>query len=296
MAVEGFEGFSSADALRANPCNASSGPVGSANATITDITDAHEALALLQGSRRGAGKTKLKCLSAPLGNPTGRQACSQRAAQSRHCRGWAGEAAAGGVFASPHVPRGLALHLVGRPLVLSKQPYHGRQLKSRLVPQSSQRRARRGPVVPALEGPQKYRERGFGAAAPSQELHQQLQARAAPWEKPCRPTTRKRHMHPRAQSHNSTPLICHFENQKLTRWPLHFRCSTPERTKGQSAIPQRPCSPRETLTSAMPQILSLASLALQACHTQLAANFHAPSGSLVAKSFAADGICSDIEG
>lgn len=28
VAVEGFEGFSSADALRANPCNASSGPVG----------------------------------------------------------------------------------------------------------------------------------------------------------------------------------------------------------------------------------------------------------------------------
>lgn len=29
MAVEGFEGFSSADALRAHPCSASSGPVGS---------------------------------------------------------------------------------------------------------------------------------------------------------------------------------------------------------------------------------------------------------------------------
>lgn len=29
MTVEGFEGFSSADALCANPCNASSGPVGS---------------------------------------------------------------------------------------------------------------------------------------------------------------------------------------------------------------------------------------------------------------------------
>lgn len=44
-----------------------------ANATITDT---HVALAALQGSRRGAGKAKLKRSFAPLGNPAGSTAAS----------------------------------------------------------------------------------------------------------------------------------------------------------------------------------------------------------------------------
>ena len=82
------------------------------------------ALALLQGSGRGAGKAKLKHSFAPLGNPAGSAAAQSRQSVQSPAREWSapfrgaaaatvggGEAAVGWEFLRSHVPRGLALRL-----------------------------------------------------------------------------------------------------------------------------------------------------------------------------------------
>jgi hypothetical protein len=139
----------------------------------------------------------------------------------------AGEAAIGWEFLRPHVPRDLTLRFVRRPLVLSKQQFHGRQLESRRVPRASHCCAKRvlsfrrplsrggpgGTQRPKLvqedatvyEAHRSTANEELGAAAPSQELHVQLQARHALSKKPCLSTTGNSHILPRSQSSNSTP-------------------------------------------------------------------------------------------
>lgn len=70
--VEGFEGFSSAEALCANPCNALD------LSAAANVALPLRAVLARQGSRRGAGKAKLKRFFAPLGNPAGDTAAQSR--------------------------------------------------------------------------------------------------------------------------------------------------------------------------------------------------------------------------
>ena len=92
----------------------------------------------------------------------------------------------------------------------------------------------------------------LGAAALSQELHLQLQARGAWCKSHCRqPLGSYRFI----RAANQIIRRCGSGTSKPTRWPLHILCITPENSEKSIGLSSAPRA--ETLYLAMPQVLPL---------------------------------------